>query len=186
MFSLKKIKYQMFVIFLLLSSVLLGACTPTAVSLPMDEAEAIDYELSKEERQRVDLYVLVMRAAFAEENGGDGYIAINLESLVDLSDAAKQMVLTSFDDLSEQVLSYATIKTNTDYFEIGTEGSFAGMPMAVKNGTVLSINLQEYQKNRARITGESWFSVLGAVFPEYEAKYKNDLWELELISMAIS
>ena len=183
---MKKMTVQMLAIFILMSSVLLGACTPTAVSLPMDEAEAIDHGLSKEEQQRVDLYVLVMREAYLVENGGDGFIAINLESLVDLSDAARQVVLDSFSDLSEQVFDYIEIKEDENYFKLGTEGSFAGKPMSTIDGAVLSIFLEEYKENQAIITGESWFGVLGAVFPEYEAAYKNGAWELKLIAMGIS
>lgn len=54
------------------------------------------------------------------------------------------------------------------------------------DGTFLWIEPEEYNGNKATITGVSWFGNLGAVFPKYEATYKNGKWELELISMAIS
>jgi hypothetical protein len=54
------------------------------------------------------------------------------------------------------------------------------------NGTLLSIYLEQYSNSKATITGVSWLGNLGAVLPKYEATYKNGIWELKLIGMAIS
>ena len=58
--------------------------------------------------------------------------------------------------------------------------------MSTIDGAVLSIELQEYQPNKAKITGASWFGVLGAVFPEYSATYIDGQWVFKLIAMGIS
>ena len=54
------------------------------------------------------------------------------------------------------------------------------------DGALLWLEVEEYSENKAIITGVSWFGNLGAVFPKYEANFKNGSWQLKLISMAVS
>ena len=139
-------------------------------------------ELSEEERQRIDLYVSVMKAAFKKENGGNGFIAVKLDTLEGLNDLAKEEVLNEFKILSANVCDYEDIKDDDTKFSFDNEGR----KTRTLNGTLLWIDLEEYNENKAVITGVSWFSNTGAVFPKYEAIYKNGKWTLNLISMAIS
>lgn len=139
-------------------------------------------EISKEERKRIDLYVDVMEAAFLEENGGDSFIAIDLDTLEALSVTAKEEVLERLKDLSPNVYDFEDVKDDNTKFKLDDQGRL----MMSIDGTLLSIELEKYNDNKAIIMGISWFGNLGAVFPKYEASFVNDKWELELISMAIS
>ncbi|MBC8586876.1 hypothetical protein [Paratissierella segnis] len=139
-------------------------------------------EISEEERKRIDLYVDVMEAAFLEENGGDSFLAVNLDTLEGLSDTAKEAVLERLKSLSANVYDIEDVKDDSAKFEMDDQKEL----IKSKDGTLLWIELEEYKDNKATITGVSWFGNLGAVFPKYEASFKNDKWELELISMAIS
>jgi hypothetical protein len=134
------------------------------------------------EQRRIDLYVTVMKAAFNEENGGKQFIAVKLDTLTELSDKAKDEVLKELVVLSQNVYDFEKIKNDGTKFELDNNGNLARSI----NGTLLSIKLEKYSKSKATITGVSWFGNLGAVFPTYEATYKNGKWELKLIRMAIS
>lgn len=138
--------------------------------------------ISEEEEKRIGLYLGVMKAAFFAENGGDSFIAIDLDTLEGLSDEAKGRILEYFTDLSPNVYDFKDVKDDGDKFKLDSEGR----AMMTVDGTLLWIELEEYKDDEAIITGVSWFGNLGAVFPNYKAIYKNEKWELELISMAIS
>lgn len=137
--------------------------------------------ISAEEQKRMDLYIAAMKGAFGEENGGDGFIAIRMDTLDGLSDMAKAAVLEAFTDLSPHVYDFKDIETDETRFvrdEHGLGGTI--------DGTVLSIRVEAYDGDHAVIESTSWFGSLGAVFPKYEAAYADGAWRLELISMAIS
>jgi hypothetical protein len=151
--------------------------TPTDTT-DVPEASAI----STEEQQRVDLYVAAMKGAFNEENGGSGFIAVKLSTLTDLSDNGKEEVLKELKSLSDNVYDFESVKNDSSKFQLDEKGNL----VRTLDGTLLYIHLKEYSSNKAVITGVSWFGNLGAVFPEYEATYKNGAWVLKLISMAIS
>lgn len=163
----------------------LVACKSTEVQ---QEPELIDTELknytpiSEEEKKRIGLYLGVMKAAFFEENGGDEFIAIDLEKLEGLSDEAKAQILEYLTDLSSNVYNFQDVKEDNTKFELDNEGRL----VRSIDGTLLWIELEEYEDNKATITGVSWFGNLGAVFPKFEATYTDGQWKLELISMAIS
>ncbi|MDF2891141.1 MAG: hypothetical protein K0R80_1508 [Clostridia bacterium] len=146
------------------------ACTAQTNTPNNDTAPAAN----EGEQRRIDLYVAVMKAAFNEENGGKQFIAVKLDTLAELSDKAKDEVLKELAVLSQNVYDFEKIKNDGTKFELDN------------NGTLLSIELERYSKSKATITGVSWFGNLGAVFPTYEATYKNGKWELKLIRMAIS
>jgi hypothetical protein len=153
------------------------ACTPQANN-PIDNTSVI----TAEERQRIDLYISVMKAAFNEENGGNDFIAVKLDTLDGLSDKAKEEVLKELTSLSPNVYDFEKVKNDKTKFKLDDSNN---IQMAI-NGTLLSIELEKYSEIKATITGVSWFGNLGAIFPKYEATYKNGVWTLELISMAIS
>ncbi|MDP4092331.1 MAG: hypothetical protein Q8920_03130 [Bacillota bacterium] len=138
--------------------------------------------LYKEEAKRTDLYTAVMKAAFRKENGGNGFIAIEKESLKELKEESKEYILEAFNDISYNLYWFEDVKDNNILFKLDKNGDILG----TINGTVLSINLKEYKNDEAIITVTSWFGNLGAVFPEYKAVYKDGLWQLELISIAVS
>jgi hypothetical protein len=163
------------IVLILISIVLIFsivACTPQT-NIP---------ENNGDERQRIDLYVTVMKAAFNEENGGTEFIAVKLDTLEGLSDKAKGEVLIELASLSPNVYDFEKVKNDKTKFELDENNNLA----RAINGTLLSIELEKYSDTKADIIGISWFGNLGAVFPEYEATYKNGVWTLKLISMSIS
>ena len=136
-----------------------------------------------DEEKRIELYVAAMKAAFHEENGGNGYIAVKMETLDGLNDEnAREKVLESLKDLSYNVYDFEQIKNDDAKLKKDKDGSLIG----TIDGTILSVELEEYKDNEAVIRAASWFGNLGAVFPKYKATYKDGKWYMELISMAVS
>ena len=146
------------------------------------QAEEIQQEISAEERRRMDLYVAVLKAAFQEENGGKAFVAVKLDTLEGLSDEEKVEVLKELSDLSPNVYNFKDVKNDSTKFELDDDGRL----VRTIDGALLWIEVEEYSESKSTITGVSWFGNLGAVFPKYEAIFKNGKWQLELISMAVS
>lgn len=138
--------------------------------------------ISSEEMKKIDLYVTVMREAFKEENGGNSFLAVKMDTLEGLSDKGKQEVLNKLRDISENVYPFKEIKTDNTKFEQDENGNL----IRSIDGTLLSVRIEEMSNNKAIIEATSWFGNLGAVFPKYKATYKNGKWNLELLSIAIS
>lgn len=153
--------------------------------LPKNNTQVQDatQKISSEERKKMDLYVTVMKAAFQEENGGNSFVAVKLDTLEGLSDVGKKEVLKELADLSPNVYNYEEVKDDTTKFEYDEK---IGLRVRAIDGTLLYMRLKEYNGDKAVIEGVSWFGALGAVFPEYKATYENGKWKLDLISMAIS
>jgi len=147
-----------------------------------DEAKESNQEISAEEKQRMDLYIEVMKAAFHEENGGNAFIAIKLDTLEGLSDRAKEEVMKALTGLSPNVYSFEDVTNDNTKFELDDNGR----KRRTLDGALLWVEVEEYSGNKATITGVSWFGNLGAVFPKYEATYKNGMWQLKLIRMVVS
>jgi len=162
----------------------LTAGCSTQEDLPEGKAEGnlAAEEVSPEERKRVDLYAAVLKAAFNAENGGDGFIAVKMDTLIVLSDRGKEEVLKELSGLAENVYNYEDVKNDKTKFEYDLEGRM----VRTVDGALLWLDVEEYNGNKAIISGVSWFGNLGAVFPKYEARFKNGVWELKLISMAVS
>lgn len=162
---------------------LIAACTPQTNTPNADTDTSKQVQgIGAEERQRIDLYVSVMKAAYNVENGGSKFIAVRLDTLEGLSDNGKDEVLKELSSLSENVYDFEEVKNDSTKFELDKNGNL----VRSIDGSLLSIYLKEYSKDKAVITGISWFGNLGAVFPEYEASYENGSWTLKLIGMAIS
>ncbi len=138
--------------------------------------------ISLEEMKKIDLYVAVMAAAFNEENGGNDFIAVEMEALEGLSDKGKEEVLNKLKGISKNVYAFEAVKDDSTKFEQDKDGNLTRS----LNGTLLSVRVEKMSKNKATIEATSWFGNLGAVFPKYKATYKNGKWNLELLSMAIS
>ncbi len=176
---------KMFLILLITTVIvsLVIGCNPQP-NEPMveDETTGTGQEIDAEERRRIDLYVAVMEGAFREENGGDGFVAVKFDTLEGLSDRAKLEVLKKLESLSPNVYSFDDVMDDDAKFEFDDGGRHIG----TLDGSVLWVDVDEYSENKAKITGVSWFGNLGAVFPHYEAVYKNGSWQLKLISMAVS
>lgn len=130
----------------------------------------------------MDLYLAVMEGAFQEENGGNSFIAVKLETLEGLGDEEKSEVLKKLNNLSPNVYGFDKNKVDNSQFEVDDEGRL----IRTINGSLLWIEIKEYRENKAKITGVSWFGNLGAVFPSYDAVYVGGKWQLKLNSMAIS
>ena len=176
---MKKVLYCMLAVVLVS---IMGCAGVNTQTKPANEAPDLTPQVSAQERQRMDLYIAVMKAAFNEENGGNGFIAVHLDTLEGLSDQAKDEVLKELTDLSPQVYSFEDVKEDTTKFEFYN----AELHSQTLDGSVLWVEVEEYSETQALITGVSWFGVLGAVFPTYEAVYENGSWQLKLIRMAIS
>ena len=109
-------------------------------------------------------------------------MAVDVDTLEGLSDPARQAVLSALTDLSPNVYSLAEVKNDPTKFQLDEQGRL----VRSIDGTLLSVNIEEYAEDKAIITGVSWFGNLGAVFPEYETVFKDGEWHLKLIKMAIS
>lgn len=159
-------------------------CTPTSGNTPngKNETKATPQEISTEEKQRMDLYIEVMKAAFHEENGGNEFVAVKLDTLDGLSGQAKEEVINALNDLSPHVYSFEDVRNDNTKFELDDGGRLR----RTIDGALLWIEVEEYNGSKATITGVSWFGNLGAVFPKYEATYENGIWRLKLIKMAVS
>lgn len=175
-------KLVLILISIMLISSFIG-CTPQ-IDVPNDKTEpqTIVPDISEAERQRMDLYISVMKAAFKEENGGNGFIAVKLDTLEGLGENAKAEVLKELTSLSPDVYDFEKVIYDNTKFKLDNNDYLARSI----NGTLLYIDLEQYSDRKATITGVSWFGNLGAVFPSYEATYKNGIWKLKLIRMAIS
>jgi len=161
-----------------LFSLTLTGCSSANQSLPPKSGS----DLSLEEQRKADLYITVMKAAYHEENGGHDFLAVKLNTLTGLSEAGQQQVLLGLQELSPQVYDLEQVKQDEDKFKLDDNGDLQGSI----NGTVLWVEVESYKGNSAIISGVSWFGNLGAVFPQYEATYRNGEWQLKLISMAVS
>lgn len=135
-----------------------------------------------EEKKRAELYAAAMQAAFKEENGGDKFVAVKLDALEDLSNQAKEELMNKLTNLSPNVYKFQDIKNDNSKFKLDDKGRV----VQSLNGTLLWVEVEEYNGNKAIITGVSWFGNLGAIFPKYEATFENGQWKLKKISMAIS
>ena len=149
-------------------SLLVGCSTQKITPDSKEETKLETEEISPEERKRVDLYVTVLKAAFNEENGGNGFIAVKLNTLTELSDQGKGEVLKELTGLAENVYSYEDVKNDKTKFEFDTEGRM----VRTIDGALLWLEMEEYSEKEAIITGVSWFGNLGAVFPKYKQVFK--------------
>jgi len=138
--------------------------------------------ISDEEKKKVDLYLTAMKAAYQEENGGDGFIAVKLDTLEGLSDKGKQIGIDDLKDISPNVYSFEDIKDDKEKFKSDEQSRL----ICTLDGSLLYISSVEYKGEKVIITAVSWFGNLGAVFPKYEAVYDDGHWQLNLLSMAIS
>lgn len=146
-----------------------------------DEINNPEQKISIEEK-RMELYIAVMEGAFREENGGNAFIAVKLDTLEGLSDEAKLEVLKEFRSLSPNVYNFDDVKDDKDKFEVDEEGRLR----QTLDGSLLWVEVEEYNEEKAKISGVSWFGNLGAVFPNYEAVYVNGEWQLKLINIGVS
>ena len=83
--------------------------------------------------------------------------------------------------LSPNIYNYEDIKTDETKFEFD-DGHLA----CTIDGTLLWIDVEDYNINSAKITGVSWFGNLGAVFIEYKSTFRFGKWHLKMIGYAIS
>jgi len=179
----KKIVFYSLPLCVLVLLVLVG-CSKNIISTDENKEKVANENLgiSAEERRRVDLYLTAMRAAYQEENGGDCFIAVKLETLEGLSDEGKKLILEGLKDLSPYVYDFEEVKGDPGKFQYDEQGR----KIRTIDGSLLYINIKEYEGDKAVITAVSWFGNLGAVFPEYEAIFIGDHWQLNLLRMAVS
>lgn len=147
-----------------------------------DEKNNPEQTISIEEKKRMELYIAVMEGAFREENGGNAFIAVKLDTLEGLSDEAKLEVLKEFRSLSPNAYNFDDVKDDKDKFEVDEEGRLR----RTLDGSLLWVEVEEYNGKKAKITGVSWFGNLGAVFLNYEVIFVNGEWQLKLINIGVS
>ena len=116
-----------------------------------------------------------MRSAFKMKYGGEKFVAVKLDTLEGLGDRAKEEVMNRLTSLSPKVFNFDTVKNDKTKFEF--DG--AGKLVSAINGNVLWIEIEEYSKSKAIITGVSWSGNLGAVSAKYEATFENGVWQLK-------
>ena len=145
-------------------------------------SEVFNSTQNTEEEKRVKLYIAAMSEAFKIKNGGNRFIAIKKEVLVELDEKAKEKVLEGFKDLSPNLYWFEDIKDNKSFFILDKNGLIA----ATVKGTFLYINLIEFKENEAVIEATSWYGNLGAVIPTYKAIYKKGQWKLKNIGTGIA
>lgn len=133
------------------------------------------------EQQRINLYLEVMKSVFQVENGGDEFIAIKLDTLEGLSAEGKDMILDRFKDISLNVYYFEDIKNDESKFKYDGKDLLGTI-----NGSLLWIELEEYEENSTKIIGTSWFGNLGSISIEYDATFKNGEWKLTELSNNIS
>ena len=109
------------------------------------EAKETKQDISPEEKQRIDLYVMALKAAFQAENGGDGFIAVKLDTLERLSEQGKEEVLKALTSLSPNVYSFENVKNDNTKFKLDDEGRL----MSSIDGTLLYVKVKEYNVNKA-------------------------------------
>lgn len=168
-------------VLLLIASLLISGCSTGDINSTEKEVDTSG-NITSEEMKRIDLYVTAMKAAFNEENGGKSFIAVEMNTLEGLSDEGKKEVLNRLKDLSSDVYNFEEVKGDNTKFEKDDNGNLRRSI----DGTLLSVRVEKFEGNNAVIEATSWFGNLGAVFPKYEAKYKDGKWELKLLSMAVS
>ncbi|MDP3014233.1 MAG: hypothetical protein Q8M92_08340 [Candidatus Subteraquimicrobiales bacterium] len=131
---------------------------------------------------RAKLYAEAMKSVFEAENGGSEFVAIDLDTLVELDEQEKEWVLEELRSLPvKQVCILEDIKDDETKFEYRD-----GQLMLAKNGTILSVRLISFEENQAEIEATSWFGNVGAVFITYTAKYQNGKWFLKEKHRAVS
>ncbi|EHQ88655.1 hypothetical protein [Desulfosporosinus youngiae] len=178
-------KRRLFIGLIIMTAVitgLLAGCSSAEENANNEGNKVFDQKVSADERKRMDLYLAVMEGAFREENGGNGFIAVKLDTLAGLGDEAKSEVLNKLKSLSENVYGFDKDKIDNSHFEVDADGRL----IRTLDGSLLWVEIKEYDEDKAKITGVSWFGNTGAVFPSYEAVFTGGKWQLNLISMAIS
>lgn len=143
------------------------------------------------EQRRIDLYVEVMKSDFEKENGGNDFIAIRLDTLEGLSSESKDIILENLKDISQNVYDFEDVKNDESKFKFDGEHLQGAI-----NGSILSIDLDEYKDKSAKITGVSWFGNVGAVFnalgknaflgKEYQNSDKGKEYQRSLIFLGCS
>jgi len=139
-------------------------------------------QLTLDERKIVDLYLTVIKGAFEMGNGPNGFIALRHNTLEGLGEKAKIEVVRGLEELSPNVLDLEEAKLDSSKFEYDKSGD---MIRAI-DGTILSVELIEYNQTNALIKAGLWYGNLGAVSPEYKATYIDGKWYLELVSLTDS
>ncbi|SDG56752.1 hypothetical protein [Desulfosporosinus hippei] len=161
---------------------LLAGCSSTEENANNEGNKTTDQKISAEERKRIDLYLAVMEGAFREENGGDLFVAVKLDTLAGLGDEAKSEVLKELKSLSANVYGFDKDKIDNSHFKVDADVRL----IRTLDGSLLWVEIKEYSEDKAIIIGVSWFGNTGAVFPRYDAVFADGKWQLKLISMAIS
>ncbi|NLM08803.1 MAG: WG repeat-containing protein [Clostridiales Family XIII bacterium] len=137
--------------------------------------------ISPSEQLMADLYLAAMKEAYKLGNGGNGFIAVDTDTLYGLGPAGKLKIMNELKSLSPNVYEYSTIKNDKTKFQFKD-----GIIVRTINGTVLSATINSYTGETATISAASWFGILGAVIPEMEASLENGVWMLRVKRVAMA
>jgi len=136
--------------------------------------------ISPSEHLMADLYLAAMKEAYKIDNGGNGFIAVDTDTLYGLGPAGKQKIMNELKSLSPNVYEYGTIKNDKTKFQFKD-----GIIVSTINGAVLSATINSYTGETATISAASWFGNLGAAIPIMEASLENGVWKLRVKRVAM-
>lgn len=110
------------------------------------------------------------------------YVAIDINGFTNLNEKEKQDVINHLYKYSENVYvgNYEYLK------EQGLAQENADNFPALKGILIGSSNTEKINDDKYVVNISKYRTGLGAIFPEYEATYKEGKWSFEIISMAIS
>ena len=114
------------------------------------------------------------------------YIAIDINSFMALND-------TDIEEDKQDIANYLykyhdNIKVAT-YKELQEQGLVISNELTIPHINGILISMSKFEKkndDHYLVSMSKYKSALGAIFPEYEVKYKDGSWDFEIKSMAIS
>lgn len=127
-------------------------------------------------------------------NNNAQYISLDVDSFVAPIERGKGTIQSKYlgleDEEKNALLQYCE-KYHTDikscsFEELKENGLFNEKEVRIDGILIYLESVEKITENSAIITIGKYRSGLGAVFPKYKLTYKNNIWNIEVLSMAIS
>lgn len=132
-------------------------------------------KLSKEEEKLVELYSEVLKKAFYEGGGKNGFIAVATDNL-GLTKEGQEALFSKLRVLSENIYDLKEALRDKEKFKIDGEGKI----VEAVNGTVLALKVKAYDGEGVTIEALCWRTSANATLLTVQAKYLNGFWNLSL------
>lgn len=128
------------------------------------------------DEKKISLYSEALAKAFMLATGGNGFLAVDLDSLEGLKDEEKQEVIVELKQriLSPYVYTLNEVKNDREKFLLDEQGRITG----TKNGVVLSLRVNHYREDSAQLKVACWLSPQKIMVISYEGKYLDGKWQL--------